>query len=108
MNAIVLLFDRMPLSFLGLYGNSWIATPNLDRLASQSTVFEQHFAEGLDWNSAACAPWSARFLSQSSSGSGTPVLNILRDSGVHIRVVEESGVATFEIDSPGIQIETVA
>ena len=35
MRAIVLKFDHWPLSYLGCYGNTWIETPNLDRLAAQ-------------------------------------------------------------------------
>ena len=47
MNAIVVTFDRLPVGFLSCCGNSWIATPNFDRLAAKALVFEQHFADGL-------------------------------------------------------------
>jgi len=30
------------LGFLGCYGNDWVATPNLDRLAAEGVVFDQH------------------------------------------------------------------
>lgn len=33
------------LGFLGCYGNDWVATPNLDRLAAEGVVFDQHFAD---------------------------------------------------------------
>jgi len=45
MQAIVLTFDHLPVGFLGCYGNDWIETPNFDRLAAESVVFEQHFGE---------------------------------------------------------------
>ena len=32
------------LAYLGCYGNEWVATPNLDRLAAEAIVFDQHFA----------------------------------------------------------------
>ena len=32
------------LAYLGCYGNEWVATPNLDRLAAEGIVFDQHFA----------------------------------------------------------------
>ncbi|MBW1995403.1 MAG: sulfatase, partial [Deltaproteobacteria bacterium] len=32
---------------LGCYGNSWIETPNLDKLASESVLFENAYCEGL-------------------------------------------------------------
>lgn len=33
------------LGYLGCYGNEWIATPNFDRLAADSVVFDRHYAE---------------------------------------------------------------
>ena len=36
MNVICLAIDRLHLGHLGAYGNAWINTPAIDRLASQS------------------------------------------------------------------------
>jgi len=47
MKAIVIQASGMHLGFLGCYGNDWIATPNLDRLAAEGIVFDQHFANTL-------------------------------------------------------------
>jgi arylsulfatase A-like enzyme len=47
MKAIVIQASGVHLGFLGCYGNDWIATPNLDRLASEGIVFDQHFANSL-------------------------------------------------------------
>jgi hypothetical protein len=41
MNAICLAVDRLHVGYLGAYGNAWIDTPALDRLASQSFLFDQ-------------------------------------------------------------------
>lgn len=41
MNAICLVIDRLHAGYVGAYGNSWIGTPSLDRLASQSAVFDR-------------------------------------------------------------------
>jgi len=46
--AIVISFDRLPLGYLGCYGNDWIETPHLDRLATQSVLFDLHFGENYD------------------------------------------------------------
>ncbi len=47
MNVIVLINDTWRWDFLGCYGNEWIQTPNLDRLAEESALFERCYAEGL-------------------------------------------------------------
>jgi arylsulfatase A-like enzyme len=57
-NAIVLSFDRLPLSFLACYGNNWIETPNFDRFAAQSATFQQHFAESLLLDTVRHSWWS--------------------------------------------------
>ncbi len=44
MNSIVFNAPGCPLSHLGPYGNEWVATPNLDRLAAEGVVFDRHFA----------------------------------------------------------------
>jgi arylsulfatase A-like enzyme len=45
MNALVLQTSGLHLGYLGCYGNEWVATPYLDQLATQSVVFDQHFAD---------------------------------------------------------------
>jgi arylsulfatase A-like enzyme len=41
MNAVCLVFDRLQAGYLGAYGNAWVETPALDRLASRSLVFDR-------------------------------------------------------------------
>lgn len=43
MNAICLVIDGWHAGYLGCYGNTWIQTPAIDRLAMQSFVFDQAF-----------------------------------------------------------------
>jgi arylsulfatase A-like enzyme len=44
MKILVLELAQCNLAYLGCYGNEWVATPNLDRLAAEGIVFDQHFA----------------------------------------------------------------
>jgi arylsulfatase A-like enzyme len=46
-NAIVLMFDTLQFNYVGAYGNSWIQTPWMDRLAKEGTLFENFYVEGL-------------------------------------------------------------
>jgi arylsulfatase A-like enzyme len=43
MNVILVCCDTWRRDHLGCYGNSWIQTPNLDRLAREGTVFENAY-----------------------------------------------------------------
>jgi arylsulfatase A-like enzyme len=45
MKILVLELVGCHLGYLGCYGNEWVATPNLDALAAEGIVFDQHFAE---------------------------------------------------------------
>ncbi|MBW1699609.1 MAG: sulfatase [Deltaproteobacteria bacterium] len=47
MNIIMIMSDSFRQDHLGCYGNSWIETPNLDKLASESVLFENAYCEGL-------------------------------------------------------------
>ncbi len=46
-NAIVLMFDSLQFNYLGCYGNDWIKTPNMDKLAREGVLFENSYTEGL-------------------------------------------------------------
>ena len=46
-NAIVVMFDSLQFNYLGCYGNTWIKTPNFDRLAREGVLFENAYTEGL-------------------------------------------------------------
>src|SRR5688572_21065223 len=57
MRAIVFSLRGCPAGWLGAYGNEWVGTPNLDRLAAESVVFDRHIgdcpdadAAGRAWN----------------------------------------------------------
>lgn len=46
-NAIVMMFDTLSAKYIGCYGNDWIKTPNIDRLAKEGALFENWYTEGL-------------------------------------------------------------
>ena len=43
MNFIVIYSDTLRRDHLGCYGNDWISTPNLDKLARESLVFDRYY-----------------------------------------------------------------
>ncbi|MHB1134972.1 MAG: sulfatase [Chloroflexota bacterium] len=46
-NVIVVMLDSLQFNYLGCYGNKWIKTPNLDRLAQEGVLFENNYIEGV-------------------------------------------------------------
>ncbi|RKY86957.1 sulfatase, partial [candidate division KSB1 bacterium] len=44
MNIILIVSDTFRRDHLGCYGNTWISTPNLDKLARDSVVFDRAYA----------------------------------------------------------------
>jgi len=46
-NVIVIVNDSLRVDHVGAYGNTWIKTPNLDKFARESAVFDWAYSEGL-------------------------------------------------------------
>jgi arylsulfatase A-like enzyme len=42
-NVILILLDSLNRHFLPTYGNKWVKTPNIERLANLSVTFDQHY-----------------------------------------------------------------
>ena len=61
MNVIVVVCNGLHLGFLGPYGNEWIETPNLDRLATEGVVFDNHFPENLTTLPTRRSWWTGRY-----------------------------------------------
>jgi arylsulfatase A-like enzyme len=59
MKAIVVIPRGCPAGWLGAYGNEWVVTPNLDRLAAESVVFDRHISDCPE-PVAACRAWLGR------------------------------------------------
>src|SRR5215218_3738953 len=75
MKAIVFVLRGCPAGWLGAYGNEWVATPNLDRLAAESVVFDRHVSDRPD-PEAASAAWLGRTPSASEGVTPTPSLTV--------------------------------
>ena len=47
MKAVFVLFDSLNRHMLGAYGGTRVPTPNFDRLARRSVVFDKHYVGSL-------------------------------------------------------------
>ena len=64
-NVLFIVSDDLKASVLGCYGDKICQTPNIDRLASQGTVFRRAYCQGT-W----CAPSRQSFMHSRYVGSG--------------------------------------
>ncbi len=59
-NVIVIIADSLRLDHCGCYGNNWIRTPNIDRLAAMGTRFTNAYPESLPTIPVRRAMWTGR------------------------------------------------
>jgi hypothetical protein len=78
MKVLLLLVRGMHLGYLGCYGNEWISTPEIDRLATEGIVFDQHFINQLHLD-----PSAAEISTLGALGpSGDEVMDLLSGQGI--------------------------
>jgi arylsulfatase A-like enzyme len=105
MNAIVMVIDRLHVGYLGAYGNTWVRSPAIDRLAAEGFVFDQAFIESPDLERFYAACWLGRHamaLPQSGdAASSLPALLATRSIPAILltddhRVAEAGQAASFQ------------
>jgi arylsulfatase A-like enzyme len=73
MNVIVVVCNSLHLGFLGAYGNAWIETPHIDRLAAEGIVFDHHFPENLTTLPTRRSWWTGRYSFTDENLGWTPL-----------------------------------
>lgn len=66
-NAVVLVIDRLGAGWLGPYGNTWLDTPNFNRLAAESVLCETLIADSPDLPGYYRAAWTGRHAIEPAS-----------------------------------------
>ncbi|MEE8451581.1 MAG: sulfatase-like hydrolase/transferase [Thermoguttaceae bacterium] len=112
MNAICLVIDRLHAGYIGAYGNSWIQTPSLDRLACEAFTFDQAHVDSPCPERLYRSYWQGwHAMGQPPSPERPSLAAMLRTSGVETAlltddpaVAEHPSAADFdeliEIDRP--------
>src|SRR5580693_786313 len=91
MNVIVVVCNGLHLGFLGAYGNSWIETPHLARLAPEGVVFDHHFPENLTTLPTRRSWWTGRYGFADPDQGWTP---LRPDEGILPDLLWDQGVRT--------------
>jgi arylsulfatase A-like enzyme len=92
MKALVIAVSGFHLGYLGCYGNEWIATPALDRIAAEGIVFDQHYADRPDapgaWHAWRTGRYGLPTADEPPPSAPEPdLLHLLRARGVRTRLV---------------------
>ena len=74
MNIVCLAIDRLHWGYLGAYGNTWNETPQFDRLAAESFVFDRCFIDTPKLGDFYRSLWTGGHVYQ--AGRGEPVLGL--------------------------------
>ncbi len=84
MNAVCLVIDRLHAGYVGAYGNTWIETPALDRLASRSLLLDQALVDSPDLERLYRSYWQGwhALCRQEPPESRPSLAGMLRDAGV--------------------------
>lgn len=100
--AIVMVCDRLGSGFLGPYGNTWLETPEFNRLASEGLVLEQVIVDALDLPSLYNSLWWGSHAAFGPAAGQHSVIAELAAASAEIRLVtdelqvaEHAGAADF-------------
>ncbi len=90
MNIVVLVVDRLHAGYLGCYGNSWIATPQMDRLSVESFVFDQALAAGAELRDTYAGYWFGRHpAATAGADTATSLPESLRAAGLRTTLMTD-------------------
>jgi len=93
-SAVVVVIDRLGAGFLGPYGNTWLDTPQFNRLASQSLLFETALADSPELALAYRAWWNSQHAVEPKTSSRLALAQLAREAGLHaILFTDERSVA---------------
>jgi hypothetical protein len=94
-SAVVLIIDQITATMLGPYGNTQYDTPNFNRLAARSLLYDFAFANSSDLISAYHHFWQPSFKTHPDESS---LPAILSHAGIEsVLVTDESGIAEHQL-----------
>jgi len=95
MNVIVIMEDSFRKDHLGCYGNEWIKTPNIDKFASESIIFNYAYAEGLPTIPVRVSLFTGRYTLpfrgwQPLEQADIPIAELLWDKGITSALISDT------------------
>jgi len=108
-NAIVVVIDRLGAGYLGPYGNTWLDTPALNRLASDSFVFDNMIAGAPDLSEACYAYWQGQNAAAGGDLLTADLPRLLVDAGVDATLLtDDDDIAAHPLTDGFTELHNVA
>jgi len=110
LRAVVISGDHWHIDFHGCYGNDWIETPALQKLASEGVVFDNCFAACVDPGLTARAWWTGRTQVPTPDAGGPQTWELARLKSLGVRTVlitEASAEHIAEVAPPFDEVHVV-
>jgi arylsulfatase A-like enzyme len=91
MNALVLVIDRLHTGYVGAYGNTWIQTPSMDRLAVEGFVFDQFLIDSPHLSTLYRSYWHGlhALCPQSFLGNRSSLPKLVSSAGIHTTLLTD-------------------
>jgi arylsulfatase A-like enzyme len=94
MNAICLVIDRLQAGYVGCYGNAWVGTPGIDRLAAESFVLDGAYIDSPELESLYRSFWLGSHALARLSAVDREAGRIVNPSDALPGVLAAAGVST--------------
>src|SRR5437868_1442745 len=93
-SAVVLVIDRLGAGWLGPYGNTWLDTPNFNRLAARSVLCETAIADTADLATSCRGLWTGRHAMEPDDAGMASLPALAAAAGAHtLLVTDDSEIA---------------
>src|SRR5438874_8246453 len=93
-SAVVLVIDRLGAGWLGPYGNTWLDTPNFNRLAARSVLCETVIADTPDLAGTCRGYWTGRHAQEPDDDRRRALAELASAAGARTVLVSDDRQVT--------------
>lgn len=91
-SAVVIVVDRLGAGFLGPYGNTWIDTPQFNRLAAQSLLLENVLADSPELSRVYRSYWRGWHALRAAEVEGGSLPGVLAENGITTALLTDAAL----------------
>lgn len=97
-SAVIVSIDRLGAGHLGPFGNTWLPTPQINRLASESVLCETALIDSPDLGAAFRAWWTGRHVMEPDADAGQSLAALARKQGLAtLLITDDAEVAALPL-----------